>query len=121
MKKLALPVILLVFAGTAVALALTIPRPRPRATVTDIDPKKLFRPQMGTSIPPELTLRDSEGEWVTMGDFGKDRPYILVPVYFKCPSLCNEVLIELVKGLRGVAAWSEVSSKNDPGSCAAIS
>jgi len=106
MKKFALAAALLVCVGTAATLALTIPRPRPKATVTDVDPKKLFRPQMGTSIPGELTFRDEEGKRVTMGEYGKDRPFLLVPVYFRCPSLCNEVLIDLVKGLRGVAAYT---------------
>jgi len=104
-KKVVLVVILLACVGTALALALTIPRPRPKATVTDVDPRKLFRPQLGTAIPPQLTFRDEEGAEVTMGRFGKDRPYVVVPVYFKCPKLCGEVLIELVKGLRGVAAY----------------
>lgn len=106
MKKIALVLIFLGFIATAVTLALVIPRPRPKASVTEIDPKKLFRPQLGIVIPPQLSFRDENGRGVTMGDFGKDRPFIVVPVYLRCPSLCNEVLIELVKGLRGVAAYS---------------
>jgi protein SCO1 len=106
MKKVTIVLTLLSLAGIALVLALTIPRPRPKATVTDVDPKKLFRPQLGTAIPSDIAFRDETGAAVTMGKYGKDRPFILVPVYFKCPSLCNEVLIELVKGLRGVAAYS---------------
>jgi protein SCO1/2 len=106
MKKAGIILALVICAGLALVIASVIPRPRPKATVTDIDPKKLFRPQLGTSIPAHLTFRDQSGKQVTMGDYGKVRPFLLVPVYFKCPSLCNEVLIELVKGLRGVAAYS---------------
>src|SRR5262245_18270682 len=106
MKKAAILLLFAALAGVAIVLALVIPRPRPKATVTDVDPKKLFRPQLGTPIPPDLTFRDETGAVVTMGQYGKDRPFLIVPVYFKCPSLCNEVLTELVKGLRGVAAYS---------------
>ena len=105
MKKIGIVLTVAALAGIALTLALVIPRPRPKATVKDIDPKKLFRPQLGVTIPAHLTFRNETGDVVTMGDFGKDRPFLLVPVYFKCPNLCNEVLIELVKGLRGVAAF----------------
>src|SRR5262249_45115607 len=64
-----------------------------------------FRPRLGTAIDVDVAFRDEAGRRVTMGDFGGDRPYILVPAYYRCPSLCNEVLNDLVKAVRGIAAY----------------
>src|SRR5262245_36208348 len=105
MKKVALLLTLAAFAGAAVLLAQALPAAKPRATVTDIDPKKLFRPRLGADVPADAAFVDEEGRAVRLGDYGKDRPYILVPAYLRCPSLCNEVLNELVKALRGVAGY----------------
>ena len=106
MKKTAFLLAFLGMAGVAAALTAIIPRPTPRASVTDIDPKKLFRPRLGSAISPDIAFRDETGKSVAMGDFGKDRPFILVPAYFRCPSLCNEVLNDLVKALRMIAVYS---------------
>jgi protein SCO1/2 len=64
--------------------------------------KKLFTPRLGDQVPADIWFRDSTGKVVRMGDFGKDKPYILVLAYYKCPMLCTLVLNDLVKGLRGV-------------------
>ena len=106
MKKTAFVLVFLCMAGIAAALTGIIPRPTPRASVTDIDPKKLFRPRLGVAISPDIAFRDENGNRVTMGDYGKDRPFILVPAYFRCPSLCNEVLNDLVKALNMIATYS---------------
>ena len=92
--------------GVAAVLTWIIPRPTPRASVTDVNPKKLFRPRLGVAISPDIAFRDETGRRVAMGDFGKDRPFILVPAYYQCPSLCNEVLNDLVKALSMIAAYS---------------
>ena len=106
MKKAAFLLTFLGMVGIAGVLTGIIPRPTPRASVSDIDPKKLFRPRLGSAISPDIAFRDEEGKSVSMGDFGKDRPYILVPAYLRCPSLCNEVLNDLVKALRMIGAYS---------------
>jgi protein SCO1/2 len=64
--------------------------------------KELFTPRLGDQIPADVHFRDSTGKVVRMGDFGQDKPYILVLAYYKCPMLCTLVLNDLVKGLRGV-------------------
>lgn len=87
--------------GIIAAVGLT-PR-RPARAVNDADLRKLFKPRMGSSLPTEAVFRDETGRQVTLGDYGKDRPFVLVPVYLRCPSLCNEVLNELVKTLRSIA------------------
>jgi protein SCO1/2 len=105
MKRWLLLVLLLGLVSTPFVLVRIIPRPQPKATVTDIDPKKLFRPRLGNVIPDDITLRDENGATVKFSQFGGDRPYILVPAYYRCPSLCNEVLNDLLKGIRGVGAY----------------
>lgn len=80
-----------------------LPGGAPRNRVTENDLKKLFKPRMGSSLPLDAAFVDETGQTVTLGAYGKDRPFILVPAYLRCPSLCNEVLNELVTGLRGIA------------------
>jgi protein SCO1 len=106
MKKTAFLLVFLGMVGVAAVLTWIIPRPTPRASVTDVNPKKLFRPRLGVAISPDIAFRDETGKRVAMGDFGKDRPFILVPAYYQCPSLCNEVLNDLVKALSMIAAYS---------------
>ena len=105
MRRVALVAMLAAFVGAALLLVRAAPAKRSRSAVTDIDPKKLFRPRLGTEVPADAAFVDEEGRAVRLGDYGKDRPYILVPAYYRCPSLCNEVLNDLVKGLRGIASY----------------
>ncbi|MFO0878857.1 MAG: SCO family protein [Gemmataceae bacterium] len=103
MKKLVVVIVLIgLGVGGMVASQALVPA-RPARAVNDADLKKLFKPRMGTQLPLDATFRDETGKAVTLGDYGHDRPFILVPVYLRCPTLCNEVLNELVKGLRGIA------------------
>lgn len=109
MRKLLFLVLVITFLGAGVGLfVLLLPRERTNSstTVTEADLKKLFKPRLGAPLPVEANFRDETGKQVTLGDYGKDRPFILVPVYLRCPSLCNEVLNELIKGLRGIASYT---------------
>lgn len=105
MRKWALLGLLAACVGAAVVVVKILPVDRPRATVTEIDPKKLFKPRLGAPVPLDAPFKDEAGRTVTLGDYGGERPFILVPAYYRCPSLCNEVLNELVKGLRGIASY----------------
>ncbi len=62
--------------------------------------EKFLSPKLGARLPKELAFTDSTGKKVTIGDYGQDRPYILVLAYYKCPMLCNLVLNDLVSSLR---------------------
>jgi protein SCO1/2 len=64
--------------------------------------EKFFTPRLGDRVPRELAFRNETDKRVTMGDFGNDRPVILVLAYLRCPMLCNLVLNDLVSGLRRV-------------------
>jgi protein SCO1/2 len=62
--------------------------------------EKFLQPKLGARLSRDLTFTDSTGKKVTLGDYGKDRPYILVLAYYKCPMLCTLVLNDLVASLR---------------------
>jgi protein SCO1/2 len=64
--------------------------------------EKFFTPKLGAEVPRDLTFRDETGRTVKLGDYGNDKPVILVLAYYRCPMLCTLVLNDLVKGLRGV-------------------
>src|SRR5262249_26301343 len=64
--------------------------------------EKFFTPKLGADVPRDLTFRDETGRTVKLGDYGNDKPVILVLAYYRCPMLCTLVLNDLVKGLRGV-------------------
>lgn len=64
---------------------------RPEAGITE---------QIGGQVPLDLTFRDENDQPITLGDAMAGKPTILVPVYYKCPMLCTEVLNGLLKALR---------------------
>jgi protein SCO1/2 len=103
MRKVVIVLALVSLGGLGLLATRLAPKPSRPATVTEADLRKLFRPRMGAALPLDATFRDETSQSVTLGGYGKDRPIILVPVYLRCPSLCNEVLNELIKGLRGIA------------------
>jgi protein SCO1/2 len=61
-----------------------------------------FKPRLGDRVPQNLAFRDEQGNKVLLGDFGRNKPLILVLAWYRCPMLCTLVLNDLVKGLRGV-------------------
>jgi protein SCO1/2 len=64
--------------------------------------EKFFTPHLGDRVPTELVFHDETGKKVTLGDYGKTKPILLVLAYYRCPMLCTLVLNDVVKGLRGV-------------------
>ncbi len=57
----------------------------------------------GDRIPLDVTLRDETGRRVTLGEL-VDRPTVLAPVYFECPSICRPLLGELEKTVERLIA-----------------
>ena len=52
-------------------------------------------------IDPSLEFLDANGNKVRLGDFFfKNRPVILMPVYFKCPTVCNSQMNRVIEGVR---------------------
>jgi protein SCO1/2 len=67
---------------------------------------KGFRPgadiveQIGAQVPLDVTLRDENEQPITFGQAMGGKPTILVPVYYRCPMLCTEILNGLLDALR---------------------
>lgn len=59
-------------------------------------------PKIGASIPLDLVFQNEAGNDVRLRDLFKDKPVILVPVYYKCPMLCGLELKGLVRCLRAM-------------------
>ncbi len=73
--------------------------PRP----ANIDPSSVSLPveqKLGETIPLDTVLYDHSGNPVVLGDLLGGKPTILVPAYYECPKLCNEVLNGLLTALR---------------------
>jgi protein SCO1/2 len=54
----------------------------------------------GAQVRLDTSLRDETGKSVLLRDYFNGKPVILVLAYYRCPSLCNQVLNGLVEGLR---------------------
>jgi protein SCO1/2 len=70
----------------------------------DISPAKQNE-VLGTTIPLDGTFYDHTGAAVTLREVIGGKPTVLVPVYFKCPRLCNqtaEALLEALRQMRGM-------------------
>jgi protein SCO1/2 len=60
-----------------------------------------FEQRLDAQTPLELPLVDDDGTATTLGDSLNGRPAILVLAYYRCPMLCNQVLVGLARSLRG--------------------
>ena len=67
---------------------------RKRQDVSGIDEK------LGAQLPLETDFRDEDERPITLRQCIDGKPTILVPMYYRCPMLCNLVLKELVETLR---------------------
>lgn len=55
----------------------------------------------GEQVPPDLTLRDSRGRALRIGDyFDGERPVVLVMAYYTCPMQCQLVLSQTLEALK---------------------
>ena len=54
------------------------------------------------TIPLDLRFTDEYGHAVQLADYFKDRPVILVLVYYQCPMLCTMVLNDLLRTMRSM-------------------
>lgn len=56
--------------------------------------------RVGESVPLELTFRDEAGRLTALRELMSDRPVILVPVFYRCPMLCTQVLNALLRAVQ---------------------
>ena len=98
------PLAVLVVLGVAAALPLTaragdgvVPaydRPRGNKYEARIDE------MIGAQIPLDIALRDENDDPINLKTCIDGKPTIFVPVYYRCPMLCTEVLNGLLTALR---------------------
>ncbi len=58
--------------------------------------------RLGEYAPLDLTFYDHTGKPVNLRDISAGKPTILVMAYYRCPRLCNEVLVGLLDALKAV-------------------
>jgi protein SCO1 len=63
-----------------------------------------FDQKLGRQLPLDLPFRDDDGRALRLGELCGRRPVLLVPVYYRCPLLCSQVLNGLVRSLKPVRA-----------------
>ncbi len=56
--------------------------------------------KLNSPVPLDLLFHDESGQTVPLRSYFGEKPVILSPVYFKCPSLCPMSIRETVLGLR---------------------
>lgn len=59
-----------------------------------------FEQRLDTQLPLHLAFRDESGQTVALSNYFKDKPVVLVPVYYECPMLCNLTMSGVVKALK---------------------
>lgn len=80
--------------------ALRPPPPSPE-TLQSLDiPQEKQKEVLGTTLPLDGTFYDHTGAEVTLREVIGGKPTILVPVYFKCPMLCNQTIENLLIAMR---------------------
>ncbi len=61
-----------------------------------------FHQHMGTALPLGAEFRDSAGRPVTLGEFFRGEPVVVILEYLRCRSLCSYVLKDTVSALSQV-------------------
>jgi protein SCO1/2 len=67
--------------------------------------------RIGAQLPLDLELRDEGDRPITLRQCIDGKPTILVPMYYRCPLLCNQVLQFLVETLREMPQDFSVGGK----------
>jgi protein SCO1/2 len=58
--------------------------------------------RLGEQLPLDLKLRDEHGNTVKLGKFFRNKPVVLMLVYYRCPMLCTQVLNGFLKSSQAV-------------------
>lgn len=59
-----------------------------------------YEQKLDAQLPLDAKFTDQNGDAITLGDTFRDRPVILGLIYYKCPSLCNQILNGMVSTLK---------------------
>jgi protein SCO1/2 len=61
-----------------------------------------FEQKLNAQLPLDAEFVDNKGNDVTLADYVGDKPIVMGLIYYKCPSLCNQVLNGLVGALKSI-------------------
>ena len=61
-----------------------------------------FEQMLDAQLPLDANFVDNKGKEVVLGDYFGKKPVVLGLIYYKCPSLCNQVLNGLLAALKVV-------------------
>jgi protein SCO1/2 len=90
-------------AGSACAQASYGMAPKPGDKEPDFQGDASFKPELGKGIPAGLTFYDHDKNPVMIQELMGGKPTILVLAYYRCPKLCNEVLLELLQAMKSAS------------------
>ena len=94
------------FLTAAVALALCLPAAAQKIGAGNVDPEIVpsrdlkFEQLLNAQLPLDAYFVDNKGNDVQLADYVGDKPIVLGLIYYKCPSLCNQVLNGLFSALK---------------------
>jgi protein SCO1/2 len=74
-----------------VAPASNVPAPRPESRIDE---------KIGEFVPLDTEFRDENDQPITLRQCIAGKPTILLPMYYRCPVLCNNVLNGLIEALQ---------------------
>lgn len=85
---------------TAVSLIAVVCAAQPREQV-DLLKEVRIDQRLGETLPLNAKFRDEAGREVSLADyFGKGKPVVLALIYYRCPSLCNQILNGMLAAFR---------------------
>ena len=61
-----------------------------------------FDQKLGAQAPLDLAFFDEAGAAVKLGDYFGKRPVLLVPVYYRCPTLCTQTSIGVAAAMKAI-------------------
>lgn len=61
-----------------------------------------FDQRLDEQVPLDLAFRDEANQRVRLGSYFGQRPVVLALVYYRCPKLCNQVLMGMVSAIRAI-------------------
>jgi protein SCO1 len=104
-----------IFAIAAFAVLLAVPTPAdasgpdglvPAAPTAPANENVVIAEQIGAQVPLDTVFRNEEDKPISLRDCTAGKPTILVPMYYRCPKLCNIVLENLIEALREIPNYS---------------
>lgn len=57
--------------------------------------------KLGDFVPMDAKFLDEEGRERTLRDFFRDKPVVMLPIFYKCPGICEAELYSLVDSVKG--------------------